>query len=99
MTALQLIQGLTNALFVGIFVLVAFAASRSRTRTAVDTAVFFGVIAAAVLEAPALQLLWDARTVVTSSIAAILVMALPYLMLRLLDDFADVPLLVRAATL
>jgi len=99
MTALQLIQGLSNALFVGIFVLVAFAASRSRTRTAVDTAVFFGVIAVAVLEAPALQLLGVASNVVTGSVAAILVMALPYLMLRLLDDFADVPLLVRAATL
>jgi len=99
MTALQLIQGLTDALFVGIFVLVAFAASRSRTRTAVDTAVFFGAIAAAVLEAPALELFGVELNLVTSSIVAILVMALPYLMLRLLDDFADVPLLMRAATL
>jgi len=99
MTALQLIQGLTDALFVGIFALVTFAASRSPTRTAVDTAVFFGAIAAAVLEAPALELLGVEINLVTGSIVAILVMALPYLMLRLLDDFADVPLLMRAATL
>ena len=99
MTALQLIQGLNNVLFVGIFLLVAVAAYRRRTRTAVDTAVFFGALAFAVLEAPALQLAGIASNAVTTAIATILVMSLPYLMLRLLADFAGVPLLVRAATL
>jgi signal transduction histidine kinase len=99
MTALQVIQGINNALFVAIFVLVAIGASRRRTRTAVDTAVFFGALAFAVLEAPVLQLLGIAGGAATIAIAGVLVMSLPYLMLRLLADFAGVPLLVRAATL
>ena len=99
MTALQLIQGLTDVLFVGIFLLVAVGAYQRRTRTAVDTALFFGAIAVAVLEAPVLQLVGIAASLATTTVAAILVMALPYLMMRLLADFADVPLLVRAATL
>ncbi|MDQ6857452.1 MAG: ATP-binding protein [Chloroflexota bacterium] len=99
MTALQLIQGINNVLFVGIFVLVAVAAYRRRTRTAVDTALFFGALALAALEAPTLQVLGIATNAVTTAISTILVMSLPYLMLRLLADFAGVPMLVRAATL
>ncbi|MDP9246329.1 MAG: ATP-binding protein [Chloroflexota bacterium] len=99
MTALQLIQGINNVLFVGIFVLVAFAAYRRRTRIAVDTALFFGALAFAVLEAPALQLVGIAPNAITTATATILVMSVPYVMLRLLADFAGVPLVVRAATL
>jgi signal transduction histidine kinase len=99
MTALQLIQGLTNVLFVGIFLLVAVGASQHRTRTAVDTAFFFGAITVALLEGPVLQLLGIGSSVASTTVAAVLVMSLPYLMMRLLADFADVPLLVRAATL
>jgi signal transduction histidine kinase len=99
MTAQQLIQGLTNVLFVGIFVLVAVSAARRRSRTAVDTAVFFGAIAVVVLENPVLQLFGISSGAAATTVVAILGMSLPYLMLRLLTDFADVPLLVRAATL
>jgi signal transduction histidine kinase len=99
MTALQLVQATNNVLFVAIFVLVAIGAFRRRTRTAVDTALFFGALAFAVLENPVLQLLGIPANAVTTAIAVILVMSLPYLMLRLLADFADVPLLARAATL
>ncbi len=99
MTALQLIQGINNVLFVGIAVLVAVAADRRRTRTAVDTALFFGALALAALEAPTLQVLGIATSAVTTAIATVLAMALPYLMLRLLADFSGVPMPVRAATL
>jgi len=98
-TALQLVQGINNVLFVVIFVLVAINLYRRRTRTTLDTTLFFGALAFAVLEAPALQLLGIQANAVTAAAAALLVMALPYLMLRLLADFAGVPLLVRAATL
>jgi len=98
-TALQLVQGINDGLFVIIFVLVAAGAYRRRTRTALDTAIFFGALAFAVLEGPALQLLGIAPNGVTTAAVVILVMSLPYLMLRLLADFAGVPLLVRAATL
>ena len=99
MTALQLVQGINNVLFVSIFGLVALAAYRRRNRTTVDTALFFGALAFAVLEGPVLQLLGIPANAFTTDLAAILVMALPYLMLRLLADFAGVPLLARAATL
>ena len=57
MTALQLVQGINNVLFVAIFALVAVGAFRRRTRTAVDTALFFAALAFAVLEGPILQIL------------------------------------------
>ena len=99
MTALQLIQGLNNALFVLIFGLVLRHLYRQRSKTAVDVALFFGALAIAVLQAPLLQLLGLAPTAVTSVVTSILVMALPYLMLQLLTDFTSVSLGVRAATL
>jgi signal transduction histidine kinase len=98
-TALQLVQGINNLLFVAIFALVAVGAYRRRTWTAVDTALFFGALAFAVLEGPVLQILGISANAVATAVAVILVMSLPYLMLRLLADFAGVPLLVRAAML
>jgi signal transduction histidine kinase len=98
-TALQLVQGINDALFAAIFVLVAVGAYRRRTRTALDTALFFGALAFGVLEGPALQLIGVPPNAVTTAAVVVLLMALPYLMLRLLADFAGVPLLVRAATL
>jgi signal transduction histidine kinase len=99
MTALQLVQDLNNVLFVGCFVLVAITAFTRRDRTAVDVALFFGALAIAVLETPVLRLLGIPPGPLETQVASILVMALPYLMLRLLTDFTDVPLIVRAATL
>ena len=99
MTALQLIQGLNNALFVLIFGLVAVAAYRHRTRVALDTALFFGALAFLVLETPVAQLLGFPAGGVTTAILALVVVALPYLMLRLLTDFTSVPLLVQSVTL
>jgi signal transduction histidine kinase len=98
-TALQLVQGLNNVLFVAIFALVVTGAYRRRTRTAVDTALFFGALALVVLQDPLLQLLGIAANAAAAEVAVILIMALPFLMLRLLADFSDVPLLVQAATL
>jgi signal transduction histidine kinase len=99
MTALQLVQSLTNVLFVAIFVRAAIGAYRRPSRTALDTALFFGALALAVLEGPILGLVGIPASAATIVVAAILVTALPYLMLRLLADFADVPLLVQAAAL
>jgi signal transduction histidine kinase len=98
-TALQLIQGLNNVLFVACFALVLLSALKQRSRTSVDVALFFAALAVAVLEAPILKLLGIEAGEVGGDLAAILVMALPYLMLRLLADFTTVPLLVRSATL
>ena len=99
MTALQLVQGINNVLFIVIFLLVAISLYQRRTRTALDTVLLFGALAFAVLEAPILQLLGVQANAVTTAVSTLVVMLLPYLMLRLLADFAGVPLLVRAATL
>ena len=99
MTALQLIQGLTDVLFVLSFLLVARYAWRQRSRTSVDVALFFGALAIAVLQSPVFQLLGIAPIGAVSATVTVLVMALPYLMLRLLTDFTTVSLGIRTATL
>ncbi len=99
MTALQLVQDANNVLFVGIFVLVAITAYRRRTRIDVDAAFLFGALTLILLVSPVAQLLGIALNGALTLGIVVVLMALPYLMLRLLIDFADVPLLVRAATL
>ena len=99
MTALQLIQGITDALFVLSFLLVSRYAWRQRSRTSVDVALFFGALAIAVLQSPVFQLLGIPPIGAVSVTVTVLVMALPYLMLRLLTDFTTVSLWVRTATL
>src|SRR5258708_32581689 len=97
MTALQLIQALNNVLFVAIFVLVALSAFRQRSRASFDVALFFGALAVAVLRTPRLQILGAGATRIAGLVVTILVMSLPYLMLRRLAGFTTLPLLVRAA--
>src|SRR5258708_18879484 len=99
MPALQLIQALNTVLFLAIFVLVALSAFRQRSRASFDVALFFGALAVAVLLTPVLQILGVGGTRIAGLVVTILVMSLPYLMLRLLADFTSVPLLVPAATL
>ncbi|HLZ47509.1 MAG TPA: hypothetical protein VKR80_02530, partial [Candidatus Limnocylindria bacterium] len=98
MTALQLVQVANDVLFAALFVLVAINAARQRTRTALDTVLLFGALAYALLQGPVLQLIGVPANPVATFIVLVIVLALPYLMLRLLADFSDVPLLVRAAT-
>src|SRR5260221_4714994 len=99
MTALQLVQDANSVLFLGIFALVAITAFRKRTRTALDAALLFGALALILLVNPVAQLLRVELGGALTLVLVLVLMALPYLMLRLLIDFADVPLLVRAATL
>lgn len=99
MTALQLIQGLTNTLFVLSFVLVTRYAWRQRSRTSLDIALFFGALAIAVVQSPVFQLLGIPAIGATTAAVSLLVMALPYLMLRLLTDFTAVPLWLETGTL
>ena len=99
MTALELVQFINTVLFIAIFVLAVRGVYLRRSRTALDIALFFGALAFAVLEAPVLQVLGIPANAATAAIAGILAMALPYLMLRLLADFSEVSLLVRAVTL
>ena len=99
MTALQLIQGLTDTLFVLSFVLVSRSAWRQRSKTSLDIALFFGALAIAVVQPPVFQLLGIPAIGAVSAAVSVLVLALPYLVLQLLTDFTAVPLWLRTGTL
>jgi signal transduction histidine kinase len=94
-TALELVSLLTQAIYVLIFLLVGWTAVRRRTRTSVDIALFFGAIAVAIIESRVVSTLGLQQLDLISDIVAILVIAMPYLLLRLLDDFSDVPSVVK----
>src|SRR5688572_13909658 len=98
MTALELITLAVQAVFVALFVLTARNLIRRPSRANLNIAIFFGALVLAIASgritafAGPLPLLTDVSTV--------LVMALPYILLRLLDDFAGVPdILQRLAEL
>src|SRR5438067_1696775 len=94
MSALDLITGLSQAIFVLIFVLVAIRALRRATPAHVDMTIFFGILAFVVIESRIASLLgvalpeWFTDTLIAT------IVALPYVMLRLVDDFTSVPLLL-----
>src|SRR5947207_811178 len=91
MSANDLLSLLTQTLFVLVFLVVVAKAVRQPRRATVDTALLFGVASLLVAEgwaAPLLHLRTNPLLVATSSG---LIMALPYLLVRLVDDFAHVP--------
>lgn len=87
----QLLQYVTQGLYVLVFVVVLVETIRRPWRANIDIALFFGAISLVVAQ----QILDDVLTGLDNpllhSFMAALVMALPYLLLRLVDDFADVP--------
>ncbi len=97
MNALELVQLITTVLFVALFALVAITLIRQRSRVALDIALFFGSLALAVTVSRVLPAL-GAGPATVQVIAIVLVMSLPYLMLRLLADFTPVPWLVMRGT-
>ena len=95
MTALELISLLTQAIFVLIFVLVVWGLVRRPSRTNMDIALFFGAIAIAIVESRVATTFRLPQVEIVSDIVALLIVAMPYLLLRLVDDFSDVPALVN----
>ena len=90
-SANDLLSFLTQALFVLVFLVVVAKAVRQPRRATIDTALLFGVASLHVADgwaAPLLHLRTSPLLVATSSG---LIMALPYLLVRLVDDFAHVP--------
>jgi signal transduction histidine kinase len=86
---------LTQAIYVSIFLLVGRTALRRRTRTSVDIALFFGAIAVAIVESRVVTTLGLEQSEAIGDLVAILVVAMPYLLLRLVDDFSEVPGVVK----
>ena len=94
MTALELVSLLTQAIYVVVFLLVAWGSVRRPSRTSLDIALFFGAIAIAIVESRVVATLQLQAVEIVTDIVALLIIAMPYLLLRLVDDFSDVPALV-----
>src|SRR5438552_10332130 len=92
MTADDLIQYLSWAIYVLIFVVATIRAVRRPLRANVDIALLFAVPALIVaLQVPGELGLIPPEDPWVGAIAASLVVAMVYLLLRLVDDFSDVP--------
>jgi hypothetical protein len=90
-SAAAFLQVLTGTLFVLIFLIVAVGALRQPRHSSLDASLFFGAAALIVVVSWILQILDVPEiAIVTVAIGSVL-MALPYLLLRLVDDFSGVP--------
>lgn len=98
MTAVDLIELASQVVFVLVFVLTLIHALRDREASRVDTALFFGALAFAILQGRLAALIGPLPPIV-SALSTMAVMAMPFLLLRLLDDFAGVPRRVTGAAL
>jgi signal transduction histidine kinase len=96
-TADALLQFLTQAVYFLVFLYVSAQAVRRPSRANVDTAIFFGVLALIIAWQWVSSALAIERTPLVSTLTGILLMSLPYTLLRLVDDFSDVPRWVMRA--
>ncbi len=96
MTALALIQLISQAIWVVLGVLSLARAVGRRTRTDRDIAVFFGAIALVTIEGRIAQVQPLPAQVGVATL--IVLMALPYVSVRLADRFAGVPTWIRRAS-
>lgn len=91
MSANDLLQLLTEFLFVFIFLVVGVNALRHPRRATIDTALFFGAASLIIAESLIEPLLGAGSRAALTALVASLLMALPYLLLRLVDDFSRAP--------
>ncbi|HEU5287140.1 MAG TPA: ATP-binding protein [Candidatus Limnocylindria bacterium] len=94
MTALELITASTHAIYVLVFVLVFLRTVRQPTPAHLDMTAFFGVVALIVLESRIVPLVGGTPPVWMRDAVIILLMAMPYLLLRLVNDFTIVPTVI-----
>lgn len=98
MSAVQFIQWLTQALYLIIAIVTTSAAVRRPTRVRVDIALFFAVITLIIAQG------WVSRAFaipvgrIVSVLISVLLMTLPYLLMRLVSDFTTVPTWLMRAT-
>jgi signal transduction histidine kinase len=95
LTADQLITYLSWAVFLAIFALVTVQAIRRPSRANLDIALLFGTAALVIALAVASLAGLFAPSRVSSYLAGSAILALPYLLLRLMDDIMIVPLRLR----
>ena len=97
MTALELISLINQVLFIGLFVVVLWHALRRGTRASWNTALLLGSIAVAVAISRVSGWFGLAGEPFLTSITLILLSAVPFAMLRLVDDFSGSPRWVQVA--
>ena len=96
MNGAELVRLVTNALFLVVFVGALRTALRERSRTSVDATILFGALAFVIAQSQIAALLGTQVPPALGLVSAVLLLALPYLQLRLVDDFAGVrPLLLH----
>jgi signal transduction histidine kinase len=97
MTALELISLINQVLFIGLFGVVLWHALRRPTRATADTAMLFGAVALVVAISRVAPWLGLDGTPLVAAVNLILLNAVPFAMLRLVDDFSGTPRGVQAA--
>src|SRR3989441_9853625 len=96
MNGAELVRLITNALFLVVFVGALRTALRERSRTSVDATVLFGALAFVIAQSQIAALHGTQVPAALGLVSAVLLLAPPYLQLRLVDAFARVrPLLLR----
>jgi len=90
----ELVRLVTNVLFLVVFVGALRTALRERSRTSVDATILFGALAFVIAQSQIASLLGTQLPQALGLFSAMLFLALPYLQLRLVDDFAGVPPMV-----
>src|SRR5438067_4385204 len=98
-TAADLVSDLTQLLYVAAFVGTLVELVRRRRRASVDAALFFGVLAAIVVTAQSLRYLQVSLSPVATTVLVAMLLALPYALLRLADDYRGVPRWTSAAAI
>ena len=96
MNGAELVRLVTNAVFLVVFVGALRTALRERSRTSIDATILFGALAFVIAQSQIAALLGTQLPAALGIVSAVLFLSLPYLQLRLVDDFAGVPpLLLR----
>jgi len=91
MSADSLLQLLTQVIFITVFGVVCARAARHRTRANMDTALLFLAFTLIIAQQWASAVLRITPAGIAGAMSGAFLMALPYLLLRLVDDFAHVP--------
>ena len=97
MNALELIQLISQSIYVLVFVLVLWRYIRTPTPAHLDMTIFFAILAFAIIETRLSALLGVTPPEAFTDLLVLLIIGLPYVLLRLLDDFTTVPPLLKRA--
>jgi signal transduction histidine kinase len=94
MSAADLLTNASWVLYLALFLTTADRALRRRRRADLDIALFFGDAAVVIVVSGVAAAVGVKNTATVTQLTSVLVMLLPYLLLRLVADFGDVPALL-----